>query len=246
MGKTARPYYRVSRFFGQRRQPFPEIRASQIQWLLRALAPSSPNHGNKKINVMKSPVILTLAAIVAALATTACTKNNQSRTARNSDTSSSYSSSPTSTTSSSPSSSTASSGTTSGTSGSSSADLSSSGTGSSTATTGTGGSTNASGSASTGAYDASSTTTASNDASRSASSDLAAVNPNPPVSAVQHAITSDQSLSSAAQNIQVTAEGRKIILTGVVQSRDLKNQIEKKAKSAASGWNVDNKITVQK
>lgn len=77
-------------------------------------------------------------------------------------------------------------------------------------------------------------------------SDMAAVNPNPPVSAIQHALSSDQALADAAKSVQVTAEGNKIILSGTVASRDIKNQVEKKAKELAEGWNIDNKIDVQR
>ena len=73
---------------------------------------------------------------------------------------------------------------------------------------------------------------------------LPPVNPNPPVSAVEIALMGDPSLSSAAKNIQVSADDNKLVLRGSVPSNELKDQIEQKVREVAKDVQIDNQITV--
>ena len=70
------------------------------------------------------------------------------------------------------------------------------------------------------------------------------VNPSPPVSAVQQALKSDASLSFSARHVEVSAQNNQLVLRGAVDSQQVKDQVEQKARQAASGWTIDNRIAV--
>ncbi|QYM79918.1 PRC-barrel domain-containing protein [Horticoccus luteus] len=57
-------------------------------------------------------------------------------------------------------------------------------------------------------------------------------------------VLNDGSLPAAARQVQVSQENGKLVLTGTVPSKDLKNTIEDKVEKAANGWDVDNQISV--
>jgi trimeric autotransporter adhesin len=60
---------------------------------------------------------------------------------------------------------------------------------------------------------------------------------------IRKALDNDSSLARA--DVQVTPENGKILLRGKVSEESIKRSIEKKAKSAANGKDVDNEITVE-
>jgi sporulation protein YlmC with PRC-barrel domain len=67
----------------------------------------------------------------------------------------------------------------------------------------------------------------------------------PPVAQIREALRSDTSIAQqGGQNVQVLAQGDKIVLLGTVQSEDAKDKIEERAEEAAQGWDVDNQIRV--
>jgi osmotically-inducible protein OsmY len=73
---------------------------------------------------------------------------------------------------------------------------------------------------------------------------MASVNPNPPVSAVQQALKAEPSLKDDARNIDVSASNNKIVLRGSIKNEGLKKKAEKTAKDAASGYEIDNQLSV--
>lgn len=67
----------------------------------------------------------------------------------------------------------------------------------------------------------------------------------PPVAEIRRALQSDTSIAQqAGRNVQVIAEGDKVVLLGTVQSELAKNQIEQRVQQTAPGWNVQNQIRV--
>ncbi len=61
-----------------------------------------------------------------------------------------------------------------------------------------------------------------------------------PIAAVRQAIQAEGGQS----NINVTTSGDKLVLSGTVQSEDIKDRIEDRAERAADGWDIDNQIRV--
>ena len=58
-------------------------------------------------------------------------------------------------------------------------------------------------------------------------------------------VCSDTSIAQqGGQNVQVLAQGDKVVLLGTVQSEEAKDKIEERAEEAAQGWDVDNQIRV--
>lgn len=67
----------------------------------------------------------------------------------------------------------------------------------------------------------------------------------PPVAQIREALQNDTSLAQqGGRNVQVLAQGDKVILLGTVQTEQAKEQIEDKAEKAAPGWSIDNQIRV--
>lgn len=67
----------------------------------------------------------------------------------------------------------------------------------------------------------------------------------PPVAQIREALRSDTSIAQqGGQNVQVLAQGDKVVLLGTVQSEEAKDKIEERAEEAAQGWDVDNQIRV--
>jgi osmotically-inducible protein OsmY len=62
--------------------------------------------------------------------------------------------------------------------------------------------------------------------------------------AVQRALANDPSLAVEAGAVIVTSENGKIVLQGAVSSESAKRRIEQKARTTATGANVDNRLTV--
>lgn len=66
----------------------------------------------------------------------------------------------------------------------------------------------------------------------------------PPVAEIRRAIQSDASLASNQSDIQVEAQGDKLVLRGTVLNKDAKDKIEDRAEKAAPGWDIDNQLSV--
>jgi len=62
--------------------------------------------------------------------------------------------------------------------------------------------------------------------------------------AVQRALANDPSLAVEAGSVIVTSENGKIVLQGAVSSESVKRRIEQKARTTATGTDVDNRLTV--
>ncbi len=65
-----------------------------------------------------------------------------------------------------------------------------------------------------------------------------------PVAEIRRAIQSDSSLAANQNDIQIEAEGNKLVLRGTVLNEDAKDRIEERAERAAPGWDIDNQIRV--
>ncbi len=65
------------------------------------------------------------------------------------------------------------------------------------------------------------------------------------VAAARDAIHQDDALREHAYNVQVSARDDSIILSGVVPNDQAKDQIQEKVEQAASGWEVQNNLTVR-
>lgn len=65
------------------------------------------------------------------------------------------------------------------------------------------------------------------------------------VTLVRAALHSDLDLRAAAKNVIIEAEGQTLVLSGPVNSAELKTKIGTKVADAAAGWRIDNRITVQ-
>lgn len=67
----------------------------------------------------------------------------------------------------------------------------------------------------------------------------------PPVAEIRRVLQSDTTIAQqGGRNVQVIAEGNRVVLLGTVQSEQAKDQIENRVEQAAPGWNVDNQIRV--
>ncbi len=67
----------------------------------------------------------------------------------------------------------------------------------------------------------------------------------PPVAEIRRALQNDSMIAQqAGRNVQVIAEGDKVVLLGTVQSEQAKDQIEQRVQQTAPGWNVENQIRV--
>ena len=67
----------------------------------------------------------------------------------------------------------------------------------------------------------------------------------PPVAQIREVLQNDTSLAQqGGRNVQVIAQGDKVVLLGTVQSEEVKDKIEERAEEAAQGWDVDNQIRV--
>lgn len=88
-------------------------------------------------------------------------------------------------------------------------------------------------------------TTKSGTTSTTSDTTMASVNPNPPVSAVQQALRSDPTLAEEASKVTVTAERGRIVLRGSVSTGNIRKQIVDKAEQAATGYSVDNELSVR-
>lgn len=66
----------------------------------------------------------------------------------------------------------------------------------------------------------------------------------PPIAEVRRAIQSDASIAANQSDIQVEAQGDKLVLRGTVLNKDTKDKIEDRAEKAAPGWNIDNQLSV--
>jgi len=62
---------------------------------------------------------------------------------------------------------------------------------------------------------------------------------------VRKAISSDQTLSTGANDLQVTMANGKVTLRGTVNSEEAKKNIETKAKQVAGATPIDNQLTVK-
>lgn len=65
-----------------------------------------------------------------------------------------------------------------------------------------------------------------------------------PVEAIQQALQSDPSSANNQGIISIVASGDRVILSGTVQSEDVKERIGSRAEQAAQGWNIENQIRV--
>lgn len=65
-----------------------------------------------------------------------------------------------------------------------------------------------------------------------------------PVAEIRRAIQSDSSLAANQSDIQVEAQGDKLVLRGTVLNEDTKEKIEDRAEKAAPGWDIDNQLSV--
>jgi hyperosmotically inducible periplasmic protein len=63
---------------------------------------------------------------------------------------------------------------------------------------------------------------------------------------VRKAVTSDDSLSTSAQNVKIITQGGKVTLRGSVNNDGEKQKIADKAKKVSGVKNVENLITVEK
>lgn len=67
----------------------------------------------------------------------------------------------------------------------------------------------------------------------------------PPVAEIRRVLQNDTTIAQqGGQNVQVIAEGDKVVLLGTVPSEEAKDQIEDRVEQAAPGWSVDNQIRV--
>ncbi len=67
----------------------------------------------------------------------------------------------------------------------------------------------------------------------------------PPVAQIRQAIQSDTSLAQqGGRDIQVVAQGDKVVLLGTVQTKEAKDRIEERVEKAAPGWSIQNEIRV--
>lgn len=65
------------------------------------------------------------------------------------------------------------------------------------------------------------------------------------ISEVRRALRNDNSIGEAAKDLRITRRGDQLVLQGSVRSEDLKNKIEEKAENVATGWDVENKLSVR-
>lgn len=67
----------------------------------------------------------------------------------------------------------------------------------------------------------------------------------PPVAQIREALQNDTSIAQqGGRNVQVLAQGDKVVLLGTVQTEQAKEQIKDRAEKAAPGWSIDNQIRV--
>ncbi len=67
----------------------------------------------------------------------------------------------------------------------------------------------------------------------------------PPVEEIRRVLQSDTTIAQqGGKNVQVIAEGNKVVLLGTVQTKEAKDQIGDRVEKAAPGWNIDNQLRV--
>ena len=67
----------------------------------------------------------------------------------------------------------------------------------------------------------------------------------PPVAEIRQALQNDTSLAQqGGKNVQVIAQGDKVVLLGTVQTKEAKDRIEERVEKAAPGWSIQNEIRV--